>query len=129
MTGDVHDALPYWTELTHDGLYLPWCEPCDRYLPLGVGVCSRCGAVVSDWRRSAGTGEVWSYTVVRRPFVASAPWTPPYAVAMVELVEGPKVVGAVVGFDPDDVRVGLRVRLVPGTDASGSPVLAFEVST
>ena len=36
----------------------------------------------------------------------------PYAVAIVELDEGPRLIANIVGRSPDDVRCDMRVRVV-----------------
>ena len=126
MTTVRHGALPLWSELGNGRLYLSWCAECDRYLALGTGVCQSCGGLTDRWLPVSGRGTVWSYSIVRRAFVPSAPWAPPYVVGLVELAEGPKVPGAIVGLDEGQIMVGLPVRLVGGIDGSGDPILAFE---
>jgi uncharacterized OB-fold protein len=71
------------------------------------------------WVASAGRGEVHATTVVRRRGEA------PHNVALVELDEGFRMMSSVVGLDPQDVRIGLRVRLAWRED----DVPVFEADT
>ncbi|HMJ35969.1 MAG TPA: OB-fold domain-containing protein [Baekduia sp.] len=57
------------------------------------------------WRVSAGRGTVYSATVVRPRDGA------PYGVVLVDLDEGFRMMSRVVGLAPEDVTIGLRVRL------------------
>ena len=53
---------------------------------------------------AAGTGTIYSFTVVRGK--------QPYALAYVELAEGPRILTNIVGCDVDSVRIGQAVRVV-----------------
>jgi uncharacterized OB-fold protein len=57
------------------------------------------------WETSAGTGEVYATTVIRRRD------REPRNLAMVELDEGFRMVTRVVGCEPEAVRIGMRVRV------------------
>jgi hypothetical protein len=57
---------------------------------------------------AAGTGEVYSYVVHHHPPVPGK--TLPFVIALVELPEGVRMVGELLGARPDQVRVGLPVR-------------------
>jgi hypothetical protein len=54
---------------------------------------------------------VYSFTVIRQNFSRSFRHLIPYVVALVDLDEGPRVMTNLVGIDPDDVRIGMRVRV------------------
>ena len=57
---------------------------------------------------AAGTGEIYSYVVHHHPPVPGK--TLPFVVALVELPEGVRMVGELLGVRPDQVRIGLPVR-------------------
>ena len=73
--------------------------------------CNACGS--DEWTAEAagGEGTVYSYVVVHHPLPAAFRADGPYAVALVELAEGVRVVSNVVGLPPEQVRIGLPVRL------------------
>ncbi|RVT43553.1 Zn-ribbon domain-containing OB-fold protein [Sphingobium algorifonticola] len=72
-----------------------------------------------DWVEAAGTGTVYSVTVVRqRPPEAD------YNVVLVDLDEGPRVMSRVDGVAPDAVTIGMRVRMTIGA-IDGSPAALF----
>lgn len=67
---------------------------------------------------SKGTGVIYAFSVMR---VAA-----PYAIAYVELDEGPRILTNIVDCDLDAVRIGQRVRLVwKPTVGDGAPVPMF----
>jgi len=56
------------------------------------------------------TGKVVTYTVIR---VAPAQWSDlsPYAIAVVELTDGTRVMGQMTDVDVEEVRIGMEVRI------------------
>jgi uncharacterized OB-fold protein len=73
------------------------------------------------WQVSAGVGSVYSTTVVR-PRRAE-----PYGVVLVDLDEGFRMMSRVVGMAPEDVTIGLRVRVAWEQREDGAaPLPVFE---
>lgn len=73
-----------------------------------------------EWVEADGRGTVYATTVVRAKPPAQA-----YNLALVDLVEGPRVTCRVVGLPPEQVTIGLRVRA--SIDRSVQPaLLVFE---
>ena len=73
----------------------------------------------------SGDGTVYSYTVVRHPTHFAFADKIPYILAIVALAEGPRLVTALTGIEPDEVRVGpAGARGVPSGHGHGdAPVL------
>lgn len=99
-----------------------WREFPQRYR-LEAGKCKKCGTVNFPPRlvcpactskefetiHLAETGKILTYTIIRVPphqFADQAP----YAVAIVELADGVKVMGQVVDCDFDKIKTGLKVK-------------------
>lgn len=72
-------------------------------------MCPVCNALEWDSVVSTGRGQVYSYVVHHHPPVYG--FEPPFAIAVVALEEGTRIVGNVVGMDPSLVRVGLPVEV------------------
>ena len=87
------------------------CRACGRHFLPRV-VCPFCWAQDPEAVDAAGTGSVHSFTVLHRAGMAGFEDDVPYVVALVELDEGVRLVSNVVEIDPDDVRIGLRLRAV-----------------
>lgn len=78
------------------------------------------GATDLAWVEASGDGIVYAVTVI-----APKPPAPPYTVALIDLAEGPRVMGRVEGVAPDDVRIGMAVRARVGR-IDGMAALLFE---
>ena len=91
--------------------------PSARFRGLGAfTVCARCHATSPVWEESAGTGSLYSWTVVWRPPDPS--FRVPYAPAVVRLDEGFCMLSAVIGCEPEALHDGLRlaVEFHPASD-------------
>lgn len=84
---------------------LPTCVRCDRAHYSPRVLCPHCGSDSIAWRKSLGRGVVYSTSVVT-PRGAE-----PYAVVLVELDEGPRLMSNLVGMPADQVQIGMRVRV------------------
>jgi uncharacterized OB-fold protein len=71
-----------------------------------------------DWIEASGRGTIYSFS-----YMARAP--EPFAIAYVELEEGPMVLTNIVDCDSDALRIGLPVRLVFKPSDGGPPVAMF----
>ncbi len=57
----------------------------------------------------SGRGTLYSYTVVHTPIVP--PFEGPYAVALVELEEGPRLITELPGVPLDQIRIGMKLEV------------------
>ncbi|WP_405804444.1 Zn-ribbon domain-containing OB-fold protein [Streptomyces sp. NBC_01187] len=103
------DNAGFWEGVARHKLLFQRCEACATpRLPWLPG-CHACGS--SEWRavESAGHGTVYSYVVMHHP--AFPAFDPPYAVALVELGEGVRLVSNITGVPCEKVRIGMPVEL------------------
>jgi uncharacterized protein len=101
---------PFWDGARRNELWLQRCEGCHGYLFYPRYLCTRCGSGKLRWEQVSGRGTVFTYTVARRPTHPAFADRVPYVIAVVELEEGPKLTTNIVGCEPVDVSIGLRVR-------------------
>ncbi|MFQ5666119.1 MAG: Zn-ribbon domain-containing OB-fold protein [Candidatus Binatia bacterium] len=102
---------PFWDACARRMLCFQQCATCGyRWLPASV-LCPRCWAADTQWVQSGGSGTVFSYAVYHRAYHPAFKPLLPYAAAVVELSEGPRLVTNVVGAAPQDIRVGMPVQL------------------
>ena len=73
-------------------------------------VCTDCGGDV-EWLTCSGRGTVHTFTVIRQNHAKPFKDELPYVVAIVELEEGPRMMGNVTGIDPDDMQIGMPVEV------------------
>jgi uncharacterized protein len=105
------DTQFFWDGVKEGELRIQRCADCGaRRHPPGP-MCPHCHSVKRDYTVAGGRGVVHSYVIHHHPPVPGL--TPPYAVALVELDEGVRMVGNVLGCPPEDVRIGMPVRTHP----------------
>lgn len=101
----------FWTSGEDGVLRFLRCQACGRYLHPPIPRCPACGSRDVAPEPVSGRGTVFSYTVNHHPWDGG---TEPYAIGLVELDEQPglRLTTNIVGCDPDDVRIGMPVRVV-----------------
>ncbi len=116
---------PFW-DATADGRFLiQRCPRCAAAQSYPKATCTTCGSLDLDWEEASGRATVHTFTVARRPTHPAFAADVPYVVAIVELAEGPRVTGNVVGCDVDAVRVGMPLQVdwdEPGDDGIRLPL-------
>lgn len=95
----------YRALLAQDVLGFQACGSCSGAVFPPRGRCSLCGAAALEWRASAGRGSVYSTTVI------SPRDKPPYAVVLVDLDEGYRMMSRIVGVAADAVHIDDRVEV------------------
>ncbi len=120
-------AAPFW-EGTKERRYLvQWCTApaCDAPIFYPRDVCPRCLSADSlTWRESKGVGVVHAVSVQHRAANPLMAGKVPYAVALVELDAGIRVMSNVVNCDPSSVNVGdpVMVTWEPLSDGRNLPL-------
>jgi uncharacterized OB-fold protein len=105
------ESQPYWTGLREQRLLIKRCRDCGRHHHYPRELCPHCGSDALEWVQAKGTGTVYTFTVARRPAGPAFKADTPYVVAIVELDEGPRMMSTLVGIDPDQVRIGLKLAV------------------
>lgn len=85
-------------------------------------MCPSCRSLDQGFQEVAGTGEVYSYALLRHPQHPAFDY--PVPAALVELDEGVRIVSTVVDVDPHDIYIGMPVEVffVPTADDFAVPV-------
>ena len=74
--------------------------------------CAQCGSDEVEWALASGRGQVYSWTITHRPIDPGFSDDLPYAVLVVEMEEGPRLVGNLRDLAPADLALGLPVHVV-----------------
>ena len=90
-------------------LHLQRCSDCSTWRHPPRFRCARCGSSAWTWEPSSGRGRVFTWTVTHRPIDPAFVNELPYAVLVVELDEGPRVVGNLLGLEPAGLTLELPV--------------------
>ncbi len=105
-------TLPWWQAAAEHRLVVQRCTACEHTRLPPAPVCPECRSAESDWLEVPGRGEVYTYTLVHRPMAADQ--TLPFVIAVVSLEDagGVRMMSNIVGCDPEEVAIGMKVELV-----------------
>jgi acetyl-CoA acetyltransferase/uncharacterized OB-fold protein len=103
---------PFWTSGADGRLRIAQCQSCLRYHHPPQPACPACHSMEVAMTPVSGQAVVAGFTVNEHQWLPGFP--PPYVVAVVALDEDPSVrlTTNIVGCEPEDVAIGMRVRVV-----------------
>ncbi|GGW02391.1 DNA-binding protein [Streptomyces narbonensis] len=103
------DNAGFWEGVAAHRLLIQRCGDCASLRLPWLPGCAECGSPEWDTVEASGAGTVYSYVVMHHPPFPA--FDPPYAVGLIELAEGVRMISNVVGVPYDKVRIGMPVRL------------------
>ncbi|MFI1937697.1 bifunctional MaoC family dehydratase N-terminal/OB-fold nucleic acid binding domain-containing protein [Streptomyces purpureus] len=103
------DNAGFWEGVGRHRLLIQRCGGCGTLRLPWLPGCNDCGSPEWDTVEACGAGTVYSYVVMHHPPFPA--FDPPYAVALIELAEGVRMISNVVGVPYDKVRIGMPVQL------------------
>lgn len=83
------------------------CTECSTKQFFPRSFCIACNSESLSWVEAIGHGTVYSKTTVRRKLELGGD----YNVSLVDLDEGVRVMANVIGIEPENVRIDMRVKL------------------
>ncbi len=105
----------YWQAANDGKLLVKCCNACGKAHFYPRAICPECGSDDTVWKDAAGTGRIYSYSVMRRA-------DPPYAIAYVTLDEGVTMLSNIVEAEFDALSVDMPVE-VTFRDTEGGQAL------
>ncbi|HVJ51687.1 MAG TPA: Zn-ribbon domain-containing OB-fold protein [Aliidongia sp.] len=101
----------FWEGTRAGKLLLQRCDSCERsYFPPRP-FCPHCGAREVSVYEASGKATLYSYVIHHRPVPG---FTPPYAIAVVELAEGPRMMTNIAGCPQTPEALQLDMPLEVG---------------
>lgn len=118
-------STPYWEGTRSQQLVLQWCLDCEQPVHYPRVACPRCLGDRFEFRPASGDATVHAVVVEHRP---PSPFgdDAPYAVALVDLDEGVRMITNVIGCDPHVVTVGMPLRVTWEPLSDGRHLPLFE---
>jgi len=105
------ESRPFWDAAREGRLVAPFCGTCGHYFFYPRARCPVCWNGGWEWRPCSGRGEIYSFTIVRRSPFPAFEAEGPYVVALVQLAEGVRLMGNIVGAEPEQIRIGQPVAV------------------
>jgi uncharacterized OB-fold protein len=100
---------PFWEGLAAGEVRLQTCQGCGAHQYPPESFCYECGATELTWEQVRGAGTVYSFIVVHQNYHKAFKDFMPYTVAIVQLDEGPRMLGAMLGLQ-QPIAIGDRVE-------------------
>ncbi len=106
------ETQPYWDGCAAGELRIQRCLDCRKPYFYPRPLCPSCGSGSVEWFTASGQATLYSYVINHRPapgFEADAP----YAIAVVELAEGPRMMTSIRGVPatPEALVLDMPLRV------------------
>lgn len=99
----------WWWDACDEGkVLIQRCKNCQTLRHPPRPMCGECQSTEWDSIESTLEGEVYSFVEMHYPKFPGYQY--PLLVAVISLAEGTRIVSNVVGIDPDDIHIGLKVK-------------------
>jgi uncharacterized protein len=122
----TEDNRLYWDAAREGRLVAQRCGGCSRLRHPPRPMCPHCHSLQFDVIDLAGDGVVYSYAILHHP--RNPAFEYPVVAALIDLVEGVRVLSNLVEIDPGDVAIGIAVTVdfQPTRDGGAVPVFKPE---
>jgi uncharacterized OB-fold protein len=106
------ETQPFWDAVSNHELHIQRCNECNNafFPPRRFCPNPECFSDNVDWFKASGKGRLYSYVINQRP----APgFDGPYAIAVVELEEGPRMMTNIIGVEntPENLPLDMPVEV------------------
>jgi uncharacterized OB-fold protein len=103
---------PFWAAARRHELVVQRCRGCGTHRFPARDLCSGCLSRDVEWTRVSGRGTVFSWAVMHQVYHPGFASEVPYALVVIELEEGTRLVSNLLGCPPDAITAGLPVEVV-----------------
>lgn len=103
---------PFFEGARQGQLMVQRCGECGMMRFPAQELCANCLSSRAGWVEVSGRGEVYSFNVMHQVYHPGFAAEVPYAVVVVKLEEGPKLVSNLVGVKPHEIKCGMPVDVV-----------------
>jgi uncharacterized protein len=106
------ETQPYWDGAAAGELRIQRCLDCGEPYFYPRPICPSCGSGSVEWFTASGRATLYSYVISHRPAPGFEAETP-YAIAVVQLAEGPRMMTSLVGVPatPETLVLDLPLRV------------------
>lgn len=105
-------TLEFYEHCSHGELRFQRCEACGTWRHPPRVLCAVCGSSRWSWQRSSGRGFLFTWTVVHQAMHPAFAGDVPYAVVVVEMTEGVRMVSNLRDAGPELLRLDAPVEVV-----------------
>ena len=102
---------PFWEATRNNKLSIQRCQDCNKYIFYPKICCPFCFSDSVKWVEVSGNGTVYSFSIVVNNAPSAFANDIPYVVSIVKLDEGVQMLTNIVGCDPNEVCIGMPVKV------------------
>jgi uncharacterized OB-fold protein len=106
------DMQPFFDAARRRELVVQQCGRCQTLRFPARSICSTCLARDARWIPVSGRGQVFSFAVMHQAVHPGFAAEVPYAVVVIQLDEGPRLLSNLVDCAPGDIRIGMPVEVI-----------------
>ena len=109
---DEPDTAEFWRKTKDKVLGYQRCDDCGKINFYPRSHCTGCTGSNLTWQAASGEGTIYTFSVIRQSYHPFFRTQVPYAVAWIDLDEGPRLLSNISGVeDPAALSIGQRVRV------------------
>ena len=116
----------FWASLREKQVTLQECSECARLRFPPYPSCPYCGSDNGAWVPVSENARLYSWVVVHAPISPDLKNDVPYVVGLVQLDDGPRMIGRVIGCDVEELKREMPVRFHYHKVDSELTLLVFE---
>jgi uncharacterized OB-fold protein len=113
------DTRPFWDAAARGELRYQRCGSCGHAEFPPRRLCSACHEDALEWAPASGEGRIHSFTIVHRAPTEAFRARVPYAIALVDLAEGFRMMMNVEADDLSTIAIGAPIRVTFEVTGSG----------
>lgn len=105
-------SAPFWDALAEHTIRIQYSPSSEEYVFYPRILAPRTLADDLEWREISGAGTLCTFTIAQRPVSPHFAADVPQLLAVVQWDEGPRFSTEMVGIEPAELRIGMRVTPV-----------------
>jgi uncharacterized OB-fold protein len=113
----------FYRECASGRLCFQRCDDCGTWRHLPRYLCASCGSAAFHWTESSGRGRIFSWTITHQAAHPAFAADTPFAIVVVEMEEGVRLVSDMPGVTSESLALDLAVEVFaePLTSEIGLP--------
>lgn len=122
---------PFWRAAREHRLVCQRCAACGAFRMPPAPLCHACSSFDAAWVDLPGTGEVYSFTVVRHAVVPAMREHLPYVITVVTLDGAPtaRLITNIVAVAPEAIEIGMPVEVAWDDATDDATIPLFRVGS
>jgi uncharacterized protein len=105
------ETQPYWDAARDSKLLIKRCNACGRHHFYPRPFCPTCWSDDVEWVEASGDATLYTWSIVHRNDLPPFHEWVPYVTAVVDLVEGPRMMTTVINCDHEALEIGMALSV------------------